>query len=259
VRSDDPQALDQVKDYLPPGWKQTDKRVVDRLYSLIAGGPGRRADIRRFSILFRDAERIARSREIEDVLESLESDLQRYVAEMAHHRVFVHAGVVGWQGKAIVIPGRSFTGKTTLVAELVRAGATYYSDEYAVFDLRGRVHPYARPLAVRENGTTRQTRYEVERLGGVAGVRPLQVGLVVLSEYKAGSRWRPRHLSAGQGALALLNNTVSIRRQPEEALAALQEIVTRAPVIKGVRGEAGSMVDSLLEEIRSQKPEGDRG
>ena len=85
-------------------------------------------------------------------MESLESDMQRFVAEMAHRRVFVHAGVVGWQGKAIIIPGRTFTGKTTMVAELVRAGATYYSDEYAVFDLQGRVHPYARPLGMRETG-----------------------------------------------------------------------------------------------------------
>jgi hypothetical protein len=34
----------------------------------------------------------------------------------------------------------SYSGKTTLVSELIRAGATYYSDEYAVIDERGRVH-----------------------------------------------------------------------------------------------------------------------
>ena len=43
--------------------------------------------------------------------------------------------IVTWgRGRAIVIPGRTFSGKSTLVAELVRAGATYYSDEYAVED-----------------------------------------------------------------------------------------------------------------------------
>lgn len=245
----DPQIIDRVKEYLPPGWKPAGSKNVERLYSVIAGGAGPRPGLKRLSILFGNAERLARSREVEDVLERLESDLQRYVAEMAPRRVFVHAGVVGWRGKAIVIPGRTFTGKTTLVAELVRAGATYYSDEYAVFDLRGRVHPYARPLAVRENGTGKQRRYGVERFGGMAGVRPLPVGLVVVSEYKAGARWRPRRLSAGQGALALLNNTVSIRRQPEEALAALQEVVFRAPVIKGSRGEARNIIDSLLDSL----------
>jgi len=83
------------------------------------------------------------------VFEAFETDLQLYVAEMAPRRLFVHAGVVGWRGQAIIIPGRTFTGKTTLVAALVKAGATYYSDEYAVLDVRGRVHPYARPLGIR--------------------------------------------------------------------------------------------------------------
>lgn len=249
MRASDPQILDRIKDYLPPGWKPSESRLVERLYSLIAGGPGSRPGIQRLSILFRDAERIARSRRVDDVLELLESDMRRYVAEFAHRRVFVHAGVVGWKGKAIIIPGRTFTGKTTMVAELVRAGATYYSDEYAVFDHRGRVHPYARPLAVRENGTGRQKRRPVEDFGGTAGVKPLPVGLVVVTEYRAGARWRPRRLSAGQGALALLNNTVSIRRQPAEALAALEKIVYCAPVIKGVRGEAKEILDSLLSSM----------
>ena len=55
-----------------------------------------------------------------------------------------HAGVVGWRGRAIVIPGRSHAGKSTLVAELVRRGAVYYCDEFAVLHETGRVHPYRR-------------------------------------------------------------------------------------------------------------------
>jgi hypothetical protein len=40
-----------------------------------------------------------------------------------------------WLGPlAILIAGRSFSGNTTLAAELVRAGATYYSDEFKVVD-----------------------------------------------------------------------------------------------------------------------------
>ena len=64
------------------------------------------------------------------------------MAAETRERVFVHAGVVGWKGHAIVIPGRSRSGKTTLVAELVKAGAEYYSDEFAVLDAEGRVHPF---------------------------------------------------------------------------------------------------------------------
>jgi hypothetical protein len=102
----------------------------------------------------------------EPALEALESDLHRSVAERARRWCFVHAGVVGWRGRVIVIPGRSHSGKTTLVAEWLRAGALYYSDEYAVFDAMGRVHAYAKPLSLRQNGAA--TRYAVEALGGRA-------------------------------------------------------------------------------------------
>ena len=59
--------------------------------------------------------------ELESVLEQFARYLMVHVANHAPDRVFLHAGVVGWRGHALVLPGTSFAGKTTLVAELVRA------------------------------------------------------------------------------------------------------------------------------------------
>jgi hypothetical protein len=115
-------ALERVLERLPPGWKPARSPIVSRLYSLIVGGDGPRPGIRRLSLLYGDAVRLARSREAGEVLEAFETSLQHYVAEMAPRRLFVHAGVVGWREQAVLIPGRSFTGKTTLVAALVKAG-----------------------------------------------------------------------------------------------------------------------------------------
>lgn len=232
-------------EYLPPGWKPASSLVVERLYSLVIGGESARPNLRRFHLLYANAARVGRSTDLENVLQLFESDLQLYVAEAAPRRVFVHAGVVGWRGRAILIPGRSLSGKTTLVAELVRAGATYYSDEYAVLDQRGRVHPYARRLGIRGDGFQSERR-AVEQLGGTRGTKPLPVGLVVVTRYSPGARWRPRSLSAGQGALALLDNTVSIQRQPEVVFPVLKQVASKAPIIRGVRGEAGHIVDSIL-------------
>ena len=209
-------------------------------------GRAARTKVRRFNLLYGDLEQLARSVDEEQVYDALESDLQLYVAERAQRRSFIHAGVVGWHGKAVIIPGRSFSGKTTLTRELIRAGALFYSDEYAVLDSRGRVHPFHRSLQIRENGTAQQTKHTIESLGGARGIKPLPVGLVILSEYKRGARWRPRKLSAGQGALAVMAHSVSARRQPEVVLETLQQVVTRAPVLKGVRGEASEMADRIL-------------
>ena len=50
-----------------------------------------------------------------DVGRALAAHAEFFVAERAPDHLFVHAGVVGWEGLAIVMPGASFAGKTTLV------------------------------------------------------------------------------------------------------------------------------------------------
>lgn len=186
---------------------------------------------------------------LDEALEALDADLQLYVAEETTQRLFVHAGVVSWRGRAIVMPGMSYTGKTSLVAAFVRAGATYYSDDYALFDTEGRVHPYARPLALRQGLDERQQRVPVEALGGMAGTKPLPVGLVLVTHYKPGARWRPRPLTQGQAVLALLANTVPARRQPELALSTLGHVVAHAHLWKSARGDADAVVDTVFNQI----------
>jgi hypothetical protein len=249
VRSNDASALERVCEYLPAGWQASTAPLVDRLYSIVVGGAGSRSNVRRFSLLYGDHLRIARSTNLDDVFERFESDLRLFVGEFTPYRVFVHAGVVGWKGKAIVIPGRSYSGKSTLVAALVRAGATYYSDEYAVFDSKGLVHPFAKPLEIRAEGEFKQARITVSELGGKSGTKPLPVGLVLMTGYKRGAKWRPRKVSPGKGVLEMLFNTVSARRSPEKALSTLRNVTKKAEVLKGTRGDTTAIVAAILRRM----------
>ncbi len=249
IRVNQPGALERIKEFLPQGWKTASSPIVDHLFSAYFGGDGKRPGVRRYSLLYNGLARMLRTFDDEQIFKTLEANIRLTVAETARRRVFVHAGAVGWKGQAIVIPGRSFSGKTTLVAELVRAGATYYSDEYAVLDNQGRLHPFAKPLSIRQNGSGDQVDYPVEAFGGAAGKKPLPVGLVVVSNYKSGARWKPHSLSAGQGVLELLAHTISARRQPGVALQTLHQVASRASVLKGQRGEARQVVDSLLRTL----------
>src|SRR5262249_37215640 len=153
----------------------------------------------------------------------------------ARERIFIHAGVVGWHGRALLVPGRSYSGKSTLVAALLRAGASYYSDEYAVIDGQGLVHPYARDLKLRDGYHPQSCPRE--RFGGRSARAPLRAGLVALAQYQPGARWRPRPLSRGRALLEVLNHTVPARSRPEPALAALQAMLPGSAVVKGLRGE----------------------
>ncbi len=243
-------ALKKFLPVLPPTWKPMRTQKVDRMYSIIVSDSGSGRKRRPSVLVYADEKLIAGTSGLDQAVDGFESDLQLYVAEMSPNRLFVHAGVVAWRGKAVVIPGKSFSGKSTLTSALVKAGATYYSDEYAVLDVNGRVHHYARPLSIRENGgMTKAKKYTVESLGGRAGYKHLPVALVVVSKYKPGAKWRPRQLSAGEGVLELIANTVSARREPARVLSTLDLIVAGAPVLKGFRGDASQLVDFIFEAL----------
>ena len=246
IRVTNADVMDDVMARLPLGWKVGKSPVVERLYSFIVGGPSKRPGVKRFNLIYGGASLAGRSRDLPDALDALELDLQLYVAEWARRKLFIHAGVVEWGGQAILIPGRSFTGKSSLVAALVKAGATYYSDEYAVIDEHGRVQPYPTPLSLRTGPEDHPEKYQVDLLGGRTGTAPVPVGAVVIAKYKQGARWRPKTLSPGRGVLALLANTVAARRKPDLAFTRLAQMIANARVIQGVRGEAEETAGALL-------------
>jgi hypothetical protein len=211
------------------------------------GDDAARRGLRRFHLLYADAARLARTHDRGEVLQSFETDAEWSVAARAPRLIFVHAGVVGWRGRAILIPGRSGSGKTRLVEALVRSGATYYSDEYAVLDSRGRIHPFARPLN-RRRGEGGVERIAPAELGGRAGTAPLEAGLILATRYERGAQWRPRRLSGGRAMIELLAHTLPARVRPAQSLAAIARVTRSAPALKGRRGEAEALARALLNE-----------
>jgi hypothetical protein len=248
IRVNRPALLDRVETLLPPGWKPLAGPRVDELHSLVLGGETR-TRARAYNLVYWGIARRARTLSLDEALAVLEADLRLNVAAAATRRVFVHAGVVAHRGRAIVLPGRSGAGKSTLVAALVRAGATYYSDEFAVLDGRGRVYPFAKPLSLRDAAGGGARSVTAEELGSASGTRPLRADLVVLTSYRPSGRWRPTRLTPGGALMSLLPHTVPVRRRPEASLRALTAMVEPAIVLKSPRGEADGLASLLLERV----------
>jgi len=158
----------------------------------------------------------------------------------------VHAGAVGWKGRAIVLPGENQTGKSTLTAALVRAGATFFSDEFAVLDRKGRVHPYPLPLRIREMEGIRSREMTPEELGGKAATRPLPVGLILSFRYDPRGPGRIQTLSPGRGAMELLAHATQARIHPERVLATVGRTAANARTFKGRRAGAGETAEWIL-------------
>jgi hypothetical protein len=242
----DASLLERLPEHFPPGWKRARSTAAEEEFSVVRARSKQRRAVWR---LFRGGERIAQAASARDLLKHLESWLRLTIAIRSPQRIFVHAGVVGWRGRALLLPGRSHSGKTTLVAALVRAGATYFSDEYAVLDDTGRVHPFAKPLSIRGPDGGAARKYPVEALGGRAATRPLPVGLVAVTRYRAGARWRPRTLSPAEGLFALLSNTPTALTRSEDALRTLNRVVLNAVTLRGARAEADRIAPLLLERL----------
>jgi hypothetical protein len=184
-------------------------------------------------------------RDLELAVSTVQMEIRQHVARHAPEHVFIHAGVVAHRGRALMLPGQSFAGKTTLVAALVRAGATYYSDEFAVLDEAGEVHPYPHSLTIRDANGTAVTR-PIESLGGTTGERPVPVGVVAISTYESGADWNPVSLSAAQGVLAVIGHAVAVHDRPAETLAVVHRALSTARVLEGVRGEADEAATAML-------------
>lgn len=231
--------LDPLIKRLPLGWEVAHSTKVERLYSAILGNAEFAPERRHRNFLFANGHQLGNAMKLEDLYEAFESDLDFYVGRASCARLFVHAGVVAWKGRGIIIPGESHSGKTTLVRALLEAGATYYSDEFSVFDSDGRVHPFPRRLSVRSEGAA--TKIAPDQFGAQTGNTPVAVGLVVLTRYQPGAHWCPKVMSPGDGMLGLIKNTLAARRYPALTLTTLGNAICEADVVGGTRGEANEI------------------
>lgn len=196
-----------------------------------------------------DGALIRRTTDRAEVLEAFENHAKIQTAFHAKDRLFVHAGAVSWRGRGIVLPGPSCAGKSTLVKALVEAGAEYYSDEFAVLDPEGRLHPYPLPLSIRANGAQPESRIPAAALGGRTGERPVPVDLIVMTSYQPDACWRPLPLSRSLAFLALIENTVAARVSPERTMPILRQTVLTARAIDSRRGEADATARAVLAEL----------
>ncbi|MGB7067870.1 MAG: hypothetical protein WBD22_00055 [Pyrinomonadaceae bacterium] len=249
VRANSDEAIDAIRSMLPevlPGqYEITPETQVKHRFDVRWNKSGRDS-------AYRNGEAICLRSTRQMMLETLGSRIRVTVAEFALDHVFVHSGCVCWKGKAIIFPAASFRGKSALTAELVRRGAVYYSDEYAVLDRDGFVHPFAKKLSIRgEIGKYTQVEHPVEDFGGVAGTERAEIALVLLTKYKEYARWRPKALSPAEAIMGIMEHTIPIRHDPRFALRVLSKVAAGAVTIRTNRGEAAKFADTIIEYFES--------
>jgi hypothetical protein len=156
---------------------------------------------------------------------------REYVAFHATTGIFVRGASIVHENRAIVVIGPPLSGRTTLVAELIRAGASAWSDEYAVFDEDGHVGRFG--VGSHSNGSPDQ-----------AGAAPL--GMLVITSFRPGVEWSPSRLSDGESLLAMLAQAIPARERSALTMSVLRKAVTGTETLRGDRGEAQPAAEAIL-------------
>jgi hypothetical protein len=187
---------------------------------------------------------LARARDVRDLLYFLQRLLDEEIMRLVDCTP-IHAGVVEVDGRAILLPGTSGSGKTTLVAALVAHGARYLSDEYALLDDRGWVHPYPRPLP-----PSAIERPVSPTAGHRDPVAARQVGCILSLRFVEGGELRWRGVAASEAALILLRNTPHHLGESSALTSRVLRAVAHSRAFEGVRGEAALAAGSILAAVR---------
>lgn len=242
VESSDSSLLERVAAEMPYGFRPRDPRPNERRFLLATTEGGQ-------FVVLGDGCRLQSPLGLDGALVVLRAHAFWHVLSHAPGLIFVHAGAAAHNGRAILLPGGTSQGKSTLVAALLRAGATYYADDYVPIGPDGRVHPNTGPLVVADVESGQSVARSPHEFGGRIGEFPVAVGIIALLTYRAGASLRTTPRSRADGVMSLVANTVGAASRGAFALQAARAAAGKAVVLEGERGEAEKAASYLLEQV----------
>src|SRR5438034_884118 len=113
ARASSEEILARIESILPPAAERVAGATDAAGFAIVEEGDGRHS-------VWNPNNLVCMHVGLDLALLTIEGQMRSWIAVNAPGFIFIHAGVVGHEGNALVMPGESFAGKTTLVAELVR-------------------------------------------------------------------------------------------------------------------------------------------
>jgi hypothetical protein len=203
-----------------------------------------------------------------------------HLADRSRGGALLHAAGLAWDGKALVLPGSSGAGKSSLALHLACQGARCLSDEllnipagtlecaglarplYLKSGARGLFPQLASAAAAVELPIELPVeRLEVEpeagggggmllapeRLPGGAARGAVALAGLVFPQYQAGAEFSLRPLSKGETAVRLAGVLINARNLPENGFPELLRIARSAPAYEIHYSSFAQIGDALLE------------
>jgi hypothetical protein len=177
--------------------------------------------------LYRDGKAVLRRVPEDLAVAQLAWEVNRGVVEEAGNRLLLHAAAAERDGRIVIMAGPEGSGKSTLVAALVRSGLRYVTDETVAVELStATIVPYPKPIALHETE-------QCQRLVPAHAIRPDAVAtsggnaclLVLLAGYQPEHATTARAIPRAEAAVALAQQAFNLRDLGPGRLDALAEVV----------------------------------
>jgi hypothetical protein len=199
------------------------------------------------------------------------------VVRASSQYVLVHAAAAELNGQGILLPATPNSGKSTLVAGLVRAGLRYLTDEAVAIDPANvEIEPYHKPLSI-EGGSCSILSELAPAFGpelepyasskwavDVRTVRPdvlaprTRPAFVVSPKYHVGTKTRLIPLRPAQTVMLLIEHSFNLALHGQVGLDLFAAIARQAPGFRLEVGDLDSACTLIFDLMKGEKSESHR-
>ena len=250
IISPDREIFEQCAATLPGYWLRTRDGQADVCFGIEA--PHHEPERERHFLFRENGDLLGGPITETQVRQRLARRMDYYLGAYARDCAFLHAGIVCHEGRAILLPGISHAGKSTLTAALVRAGAQYVSDDIAVIDRAGRAYFLSRAINLREDVADALDLPSAHMENLHEGTVPVNA-IMLLNYRKNKAVLDMRPLSKGETILRLIANSMNGRHEPETVIRCCTAAVSQAICCEGVRGEAETVAPLILSFVNDKE------
>lgn len=204
----------------------------------------------------------------------LEWGMNFALAERFLHAMLLHAGVVAWGGRAVVMPAIPGSGKSTLTAALMCHGFRLLSDEFGVVDLdSGELCPMVRPVALKNASIEVIARFwpsailgpvfDKTRKGRVAHLAPsadsvahrlrrVAPALILFPQYRRGAALKLEHVDTLTAFGKLCVNSFNYEFLGPRSFDAVSRLVRQCDIRRLEYSDLGEAVDVIKHLVDGQ-------
>lgn len=218
-----------------------------------------------------------------EIVNALMNEVKLDFLEAIDDSLALHAALVSYSGKSILLPGNSGTGKSLTTLGLLSLGCEYHTDEVVLHNPRkNTITPFVRPLMIKPYGTEAAKELigdqlnEFMILGDTIHSLPVEalnrhfgrhvqrkglnnesilhsppaISAIVFPQYDAESRGELVSLSPAQTMLELFKNNVIARNLPDLGMTSLKQLVQQANGVR-LRYAGYNQLPDLFKEIQA--------